>query len=99
MYHYLDRIYESYDNHVLSARRRSTPVRRSSDCVDGYMQWYTSITHLYIQNLTHRFGFDPRTQDSRYDVQDVDRIDHTHYGLHILSSRRAVMLVFVSQIG
>ncbi|KAL7177638.1 hypothetical protein ACSBR2_030908 [Camellia fascicularis] len=69
------RIWESWDNHVLSARRRSIPVRRPADCVDGYMQWYTSITHLYIQNPTHRSGFDPRAQDSRSDVQDAERID------------------------
>ncbi|KAL7196152.1 hypothetical protein ACSBR1_036215 [Camellia fascicularis] len=72
MYHYLDQIWESSDNHVLSARRRSTLVRCPVDCVDGYMKWYTSITHLYIQNPTHRFGFDPRAQDSRSDVQDAE---------------------------
>ncbi|CAL5345779.1 unnamed protein product [Camellia sinensis] len=76
MYQYLDQIWESWDNHVLFARRRNTPVRRPADCVDGYMQWYTNITHLYIQNPTHRSGFDPRAQDSRFNVQDAERIDH-----------------------
>ncbi|GMP91612.1 hypothetical protein CsSME_00042234 [Camellia sinensis var. sinensis] len=63
MYQYLDQIWESWDNHVLSARRRSTP-------------WYTTITHLHIQNPTHRSGFNPRAQDSRFDMQDAERIDH-----------------------
>lgn len=72
IYQYLDQIWESWDNHVLSARRRSTPVRRPADCVDGYMQWYANITHLYIQNPTYWSGFDPRAQDSRSDVQDAD---------------------------
>ncbi|KAL7197562.1 hypothetical protein ACSBR2_020156 [Camellia fascicularis] len=76
MYQYLDQIWESWDNHVLFARRRSIPIRRPADCVDGYMQWYTSITNLYIQNPTHRSGFDPCAQDSRSDVQDAERIDH-----------------------
>ncbi|KAL7191626.1 hypothetical protein ACSBR2_023663 [Camellia fascicularis] len=40
------------------------------------MQWYTSIIHLYIQNPTHRSGFDPRAQDSRSDVQNAERINH-----------------------
>ncbi|KAL7198525.1 hypothetical protein ACSBR2_020920 [Camellia fascicularis] len=77
MYHYLDQIWESWDNHVLFARRRNTPVSRPADCVDGYMQWYTYITHLYIQNPTYQSGFDPRVHDSRFDVQDTERIDHT----------------------
>ncbi|THG00141.1 hypothetical protein TEA_015205 [Camellia sinensis var. sinensis] len=38
--------------------------------------WYTNITHLYIQNPTHRSGFDLRAQDSPSDVQDVECIDH-----------------------
>ncbi|XP_028071172.1 protein MAIN-LIKE 1-like [Camellia sinensis] len=76
MYQYLDQIWESWDNHVLSARRRSTPIRRPADSVDGYMQWYTTITHLHIQNPTHRSGFDTRAQDSRSDMQDAERIDH-----------------------
>ncbi|KAL7219455.1 hypothetical protein ACSBR2_012496 [Camellia fascicularis] len=54
----------------------NTPIRRPTDCVDGYMQWYTNITHLYIQNPTHRSGFDSRAQDSRSDVQDAERLDH-----------------------
>ncbi|KAL7165945.1 hypothetical protein ACSBR2_036753 [Camellia fascicularis] len=76
MYQYLDQIWESWDNHVLSTRRRSTLVRRPADCVDGYMQWYANITYLYIQNPTHRSDFDPCVQDSRSDVQDAERIDH-----------------------
>ncbi|XP_028097181.1 protein MAIN-LIKE 2-like [Camellia sinensis] len=45
----------------------------------GYMtllEWYTNITHLYIENPAHRSGFNPRAQDSQSDVQDVERIDH-----------------------
>ncbi|XP_028107695.1 protein MAIN-LIKE 1-like [Camellia sinensis] len=38
MYHYLDQIWESWENHVLSARRKSNPVRRPTNYVDGYMQ-------------------------------------------------------------
>ncbi|CAL5343126.1 unnamed protein product [Camellia sinensis] len=82
MYQYLDQIWESWDNHVLSARKRSTPVRCPANCVDGYIQWYANITHLYIQNTTHRSGFDPRAHDSRFDVQDAERIDHALWIAH-----------------
>ncbi|KAL7233499.1 hypothetical protein ACSBR1_017174 [Camellia fascicularis] len=84
MYHYLDQIWKSWDNHVLSAQRRSTPIRHPADCIDGHMQWYTSITHLYSQQPTHRSSFDPCAQDNRSDVQNVERIDHALRIVHLI---------------
>ncbi|CAL5373407.1 unnamed protein product [Camellia sinensis] len=37
MYTYLDIIWEAWDNHVLSDRRRSTPVRQPWDYVPGWL--------------------------------------------------------------
>ncbi|XP_028070433.1 protein MAIN-LIKE 1-like [Camellia sinensis] len=44
--------------------------------LDPVRAWYTIITHLHIQNPTHRSGFDPRAQDSQSDMKDAERIDH-----------------------
>ncbi|XP_028081231.1 protein MAIN-LIKE 2-like [Camellia sinensis] len=50
MYRYLDKIWEAWDNHVLSEQRRSTPVRQPWECVPGYMDWYKNITYLYVEH-------------------------------------------------
>ncbi|XP_028101388.1 protein MAIN-LIKE 2-like [Camellia sinensis] len=69
MYRYLDRIWEAWDNHVLSEQRRSTPVHQPWECVPGYiyMNWYMNITHLYVEHTN-----EPRVHDHQDFSQHAD---------------------------
>ncbi|THG23643.1 hypothetical protein TEA_015339 [Camellia sinensis var. sinensis] len=69
MYRYLDRMWEAWDNHVLSAQRRSTPVRQPWECVPGYMDWYKNITHLYVEHTD-----EPRIHEHQNFNEHADRI-------------------------
>ena len=69
MYRYLDRIWEAWDNHVLSEQRRSTPVHQPWQCVPGYMDWYKNITHLYIEHTD-----EPRVHDHQDFSEHADVI-------------------------
>ncbi|XP_028097081.1 serine/threonine-protein phosphatase 7 long form homolog [Camellia sinensis] len=71
MYRYLDRMWEAWDNHVLSAQRRSTPVRQPWQCVPGYMDWYKNIAHLYVEHTD-----EPRVHDHQDFSEHADRIAH-----------------------
>ena len=39
-YQYFDQVWERWNDHLLFGLNRSTPVRRPSDCVPNYMDWY-----------------------------------------------------------
>lgn len=67
MYNYLAGMWEAWGNHVLSEEARSIPVRRPSDTVRGYLDWFTSISHPIVHNPTRRGAFDPHaTSDIAY---------------------------------
>lgn len=63
-YKYLDTIWESWENHLLSEIGRSVLVLHPWDCVPGYLDWFTSISHVQVQNPTHRSKYNPRTETS-----------------------------------
>ncbi|KAL7246747.1 hypothetical protein ACSBR2_001790 [Camellia fascicularis] len=63
-YKYLDMIWESWENHLLSEIARSVLVLHPWDCVPGYLDWFTSISHVQVQNPTHRSKYNPRTETS-----------------------------------
>ena len=71
MYAYLDIIWEAWDNHVLSDQMRSTPVRQPWHCVPSYMDWYQTITHMYVQNPSRRSLEDPNICHYQYPNQDA----------------------------
>ncbi|XP_028055711.1 protein MAIN-LIKE 1-like [Camellia sinensis] len=79
MYRYLDRIWEVWDNHVLSEQWRSTPVRQSWECVPGYMDWYKNITHLYVEHTD-----EPYVHDRQDFSQHADRIAHALQISHLI---------------
>ncbi|XP_028092440.1 protein MAIN-LIKE 1-like [Camellia sinensis] len=82
MYAYLDIILEAWDNHVLSDRRRSTPVRQPWDCVPGYMDWYQTITHMHVQNTSCRSQVDPNIHHYQYPSQYTQRMSQIHQITH-----------------
>ncbi|XP_028112603.1 uncharacterized protein LOC114310716 isoform X1 [Camellia sinensis] len=82
MYAYLDIIWEAWDNHVLSDRRRSTPVRKPWDCVPGYMNWYQTITYMYVQNPARRSEVDPNIHHYQYPSQDAQRMSQIYQITH-----------------
>ena len=63
-YKYLDTIWESWENHLLFETARSVPVLHPWDCVSCYLDWFTSISHVQVQNLTHCSKYNPRTETS-----------------------------------
>ena len=64
-YHYLDQIWDRLHNHLLSPLERGVPVAHPWDCAPNYMEWFTRVSHLIIQNPEHRSTFNPHVQDSQ----------------------------------
>lgn len=60
---------------MLSEIARSVLVLHPWDCVPGYLDWFTSISHVQVQNLTHRSKHNPRTKTSANYRQLQFRID------------------------
>lgn len=53
-YPYINRMWQSWDNHVLSSRARSSEVAFPGDCILEYLHWYTRVSHPYVQNPEFR---------------------------------------------
>ncbi|XP_028054598.1 uncharacterized protein LOC114258802 [Camellia sinensis] len=66
----------SHIPHTASERRRGALTNTSRGRGRGRDRGRGRGRGRDIQNPTHQFGFDPRTQDSQSDMQDAGRIDH-----------------------
>ncbi|GMP32596.1 hypothetical protein CsSME_00006279 [Camellia sinensis var. sinensis] len=60
MYAYLDIIWEAWNNHVLSDRRRSTPIRLVLIIFHNLM-WFTQIVLVFLLNITASQNAPPAT--------------------------------------
>ena len=72
-YDFLDQIWEQWEDHVLSRGRRSHPVVRPSDCVPGYMAWYSRITHLVVHPPESRSSIYHHARPEDVDFEEVRR--------------------------
>ena len=59
-YQYLDRVWESWANHLLSPLNSGAPVTQSHDCAHGYIDWYARVSHPLIKEPTKRSTLNPR---------------------------------------
>ena len=71
-YQYFDQVWETWNDHLLFGLNRSTPVRRSSDCVPNYMDWYAQVSWKLLQNPNLQSNFRPHPQDA----QSIANIDY-----------------------
>ncbi|KAL7251143.1 hypothetical protein ACSBR1_013052 [Camellia fascicularis] len=79
MYQYLYQIWESWDNHVLSARMRNTPIRHPADCrIDHTLR----IAHPIIEA-----GHDASVREPDRLYEAIERMSHVLQGQQIDEAR------------
>ncbi|CAL9001777.1 unnamed protein product, partial [Prunus brigantina] len=64
---YFGEMWDNRENHMLGEANRSVPVRRPSDTVPGYLEWYLNVGYPFVQNPNYGAAFDPfASMQSRY---------------------------------
>ncbi|CAB4316508.1 unnamed protein product [Prunus armeniaca] len=57
--YYLGGMWDNQENHMLAGVNRSVPMRRPSNIVPGYLEWYLNMGYPFVQNLNYGVAFDP----------------------------------------
>ncbi|KAH0992338.1 hypothetical protein GBA52_003821 [Prunus armeniaca] len=68
-------MWDNRENHMLGGANRSVPVRRPSDTVPGYLEWYLNVGYPFVQNPNYGATFDLfASMQSRYYQERDERM-------------------------
>ncbi|KAL6272358.1 hypothetical protein ACE6H2_023050 [Prunus campanulata] len=56
--YYLGGMWDNWENNMLAGANSSVPMRRLSDIVSRYLEWYFNVGYPFVQNPNYGVAFD-----------------------------------------